>query len=188
VSTAPWPDHLLSLAEWQALPEDSSRRHELIEGVLLVVPRPSPLHQHAMVRLAAGLSAQLPDELTALADVEVVIDAEGPATVRAPDLVVVRWSLAQQNPARLAADDVLLAVEIVSPGTGRTDRVTKLAEYADAGIGGYWVIDLDPPATTMTAYTLVDGDYEVVADGAGEFDLQYPAPVHVDLTSLTTRR
>jgi Uma2 family endonuclease len=105
-----------------------------------------------------------------------------------PDIVVVRSLTAEQNPARLAADDVLLAVEIVSPGTGRTDRVTKPAEYADAGIGGYWVIDLDPPATTITAYTLVDGDYEVVADGPGEFDLLYPAPVHVDLTTLTTRR
>ena len=84
MNSAPWPDHLLSLAEWDALPDDPSRRYELIEGVLVVVPRPAALHQRAMVRLAAELDAQLPDRLTALADVEVVVDEIHPATVRAP--------------------------------------------------------------------------------------------------------
>ena len=41
------------------------------------------------IRLAAELGRQLPDHLTTLADVDVVLDAEYPATVRAPDVVVV---------------------------------------------------------------------------------------------------
>ena len=71
----PWPDHLLSLAEWEQLPEDTSHRYELSEGVLLVVPRPLALHQRAMGRLMATLDEQLPDNLTALPDVEVIIEA-----------------------------------------------------------------------------------------------------------------
>lgn len=63
-----------------------------------------------------------------------VIDAVHPATVRFPDVVVVPTRVAERNPPRLDAADVLLAVEIISPGTRRTDRVTKLTEYADAGI------------------------------------------------------
>jgi len=57
----PWPDRLLSLDDWDALPEDPTRRFELIEGVMLVVPRPASLHQRAMVRLAEALDRQLSD-------------------------------------------------------------------------------------------------------------------------------
>jgi hypothetical protein len=34
VTSMTWPDHLLSLAEWDELPEDVSRRFELVEGML----------------------------------------------------------------------------------------------------------------------------------------------------------
>jgi len=57
--TASWPDHLLTLAEWDALPQDTSRCYELVEGVLLVVPRP-PLHQRAMWRLCSKIEDELP--------------------------------------------------------------------------------------------------------------------------------
>ena len=186
MSAATWPDHLLSLAEWDVLPEDTSHRYELVEGILLVAPRPASLHQRAMVRIAGELDRQLSDELTALADFEVVVDASFPPTVRAPDVVVVPAGRADDNPPRLPAADVLLAVEIVSPGTGRTDRVTKPAEYAEAGIRHYWLVDLDPPVT-LTAHLLVDGAYEVVAEGSGTLDLSGPAPVRLDLDGLRRR-
>jgi Uma2 family endonuclease len=187
MTTASWPDHLLTLTEWDTLSEDTSRRCELVEGVLLVVPRPAPLHQRAMVRLTSELDRQLPDHLTALADVEVLVNTRYPATVRVPDVVVVQTSTAQGNPPRLVVADVLVAVEIVSPGTGRTDRVTKLTEYADAGIPHYWLVELEKP-TTLTAYFLVDGDYEHVAGGTGLISILEPAPVKLDLGALTSRR
>lgn len=186
MTAASWPNHLLTLAEWNALPEDTSRRYELVEGVLLVVPRPAPLHQRVMVRIAAELDRQLPEDLTALADVEVEIDAGYPATVRAPDVVVVPTLRAQQNPARLAAVDVLVAIEIVSPGTGRTDRVTKLTEYADAGIPHYWLVELYP-RVTLTAYTLIAGDYEYVAGGSSIITITAPFTVKLDLDALISR-
>lgn len=186
MSAATWPDHLLSLAEWDVLPEDTSHRYELVEGILLVAPRPASLHQRAMVRIAAELDRQLPQKLTTLADYEIVVDATFPPTVRIPDVVVVPSGLAEGNIPRLPATDVLLAVEIVSPGTGRTDRVTKPAEYAEAGIPHYWLVDIDPPVT-LTAHLLVDGAYEVVAEGRGALELTAPAAVRLDLAGLVTR-
>jgi Uma2 family endonuclease len=186
VSAVPWPDHLLSLAEWDRLPEDRSHRFELAEGILLVSPRPALLHQLVTQQLGAELNRQLPTELTAVPDFEVVVAAAFPPTVRAPDVVVVPTSRVQDNPPRLPAADVLLAVEIMSPGTGRTDRVTKPAEYAEAGIPHYWLFDIEPPVT-LTAHLLVDGAYEVVAEGAGLADLSGPAPVRLDLDSLLRR-
>jgi Uma2 family endonuclease len=182
-----WPDHLLALAEWEALPEDTAHRYELVEGILLVAPRPAPMHRRALVRLTTELDRQLPDDLTALADVEVLIDGGFPPTVRAPDVVVVPTAHAEQNPTRLQAADVLLAVEIISPGTSRTDRVTKLAEYADAGIRHYWLVDLDRPVS-LTAYLLVDGDYEREIESAGVVRVASPALLRLDLDALLSRR
>jgi Uma2 family endonuclease len=186
MGTVAWPDHLLTLAEWEAMPEDTTHRLELVEGVLLVTARPVSLHQHAMVELTHSLKHQLPKDLVAVADVEVVIDAGFPPTVRAPDVVVVPTVLLEQNVPRFQAADVLLAVEIVSPGSGRTDRVMKLAEYADAGIGHYWIVDLDPPVS-LTGYLLVDGNYELMVESAGVVEVSSPAPVRIDLDALTRR-
>ena len=187
VTATPWPDHLLTLEEWDALPEEMHRRCELAEGVLVMVPPPAALHQLAMQQLATELNDQLPKELTALPHVEVVVDARHPVTVRIPDVVVTSSKLVQENPPRFDPADVLLAVEIVSPGTGRRDRVTKFAEYADAGIPRYWIIDLTEPST-LTAYILVDGDYEIVAETTDAVTLSEPAPVTVDVRTLTSRR
>jgi Uma2 family endonuclease len=185
---AAWPDHLLSLVEWEQLEEDRSRRYELVEGVLLAVPRPAPMHQRAMMRLGAELDRQLPADLTALADVEVVLTSGDAATVRAPDLAVVANDRAEANPARLDAADVLVAIEIVSPGTGRTDQVTKLAGYAVAGIGHYWLIELGPPVS-LTVYTLPAGGfaYALSASGGGVLDLELPVPLRLDVDGLTRR-
>jgi Uma2 family endonuclease len=187
MTAASWPDHLLTLTEWDALPQDTSRCYELVEGVLLVVPRPAPLHQRAMLRLCRQIEDQLPAELTVLPDVEVLVKAGEPPTVRAPDITITREACVAATPSRLEAADVLVAVEILSPGTGTTDRVTKKHEYADAGIPRYWIVDLDKPVT-LTAYILVDGDYEHVArDIAGIVTIPSPVSITLNLDALITR-
>jgi Uma2 family endonuclease len=181
-----WPDHLLTLTEWEALPEDSAVRYELMEGTLQVTPRPTPLHQLAMLQLGAELNRQLPAELTAVPDVDVLIDGVFPPTVRAPDVVVVSTATIERRPPRFDAADVLLAVEIISPGTRRTDRVIKPSEYAEAGIRHYWLVDLDPPVS-LTAYLLVGGGYELDFEGSGRISIGSPAVVQLDLDQLLTR-
>jgi Uma2 family endonuclease len=180
---AGWPEGLLSLVEWDAIPPDPRHRYELVEGVLVVVPRPATFHASAVLELGCQLRDQLPRDLIVLPEVEVLIDGAPPPSVRVPDVVVARRSVAKQNPVRLNACDVLLAVEVLSPGTVRTDTVTKPAEYAEAGIGAYWVLDPTPP-TSLSAYVLVDGEYEVAAQGSGRLHLLSPVPVELDLERL----
>ena len=188
MTITPWPDHLLTLAEWAALDLEPSSRYEVHQGVLIVAPRPHALHQRAMARLATALDAVLPSDLTALADFEIVMAgvAGGPATVRVPDVVVLPERLAAADPVRLTAADVLLAIEIASPGTRRTDRMTKLGQYADAGIPHYWILELGPPVE-LTAQVLVDGDYEITARCSGVVNLLSPVPLLIDLETLVTR-
>ncbi|MBF6218954.1 Uma2 family endonuclease [Nocardia abscessus] len=181
-----WPDHLLTLEDWIALPEDSSRSYELVEGVLVVSPRPVLRHQFAVWQLAAQIHPQLPHELAAVAEAELVVDPAQPPTVRVPDVLVIRRKALADDLARVQPEDVKLAVEILSAGSRRTDRVTKFFEYAEVGIEYYWLIDLDEPVS-LSAYRLIDGDYELVAERSGSVTVELGGnPVTIDLGALTS--
>ncbi|GAA5045206.1 Uma2 family endonuclease [Nocardia callitridis] len=182
------PDHLLTLEEWIDMPQDSSRGYELVEGVLVVSPRPVSQHQRAIWRFAAQLEPQLPPTLGVLTEVEVIIESDPVPTVRVPDLLVVPSAGIEENRARWNAADVLLAVEVLSLGSKRTDRITKFAEYAEAGIEHYWLVDLDAPASLLS-YHLRGEHYEPVGDRTGRVELDLgTSPIRIDTTTLTSNR
>jgi Uma2 family endonuclease len=178
---------LMTLEEFVALPEDETARYELQEGVLVVAPRARPLHQDAMFRLATQIHRCLPADLTMLQDVDVVVEAADPATVRAPDVVV---TTARSDQALLTASDIVLAAEIISPGSRKVDLHLKPFEYAEAGIPHYWVVDLDPPAPTITVFALgAPGDGYVESQTAsGELVVADPFEMRIDVEALVDRR
>jgi Uma2 family endonuclease len=187
MSVMEWPHHLLSFDDWIDLPETPEYQVEVVEGVLVVSPRPLPFHQSALTRLSYLINEQLPDRYWALSEVEMVV-AEAPLTVRVPDVIVGPTAVVETNPARLNAADARLVVEVLSEGTRRTDQVTKFSEYAEAGIEYYWIVDLARPAS-VTAYRLVDEDYESLGEQSGVAELDFDGGVlTIDLDALTTRR
>ncbi|MHA6615548.1 Uma2 family endonuclease [Pseudonocardia sp. DLS-67] len=184
--TVPWPDHLLTLEEWDALPETDGVRLELVEGVIAMSPAPLFWHLRAGSRLSNRLDDQLPANLVAVTEGEVVLTGQ-PLTVRRPDVLVTHTELYEANPARVTGAGLLLAVEVLSDGTRRVDRVLKLSEYAEAGIPQYWIIDLDAPASLLS-YTLVDGTYELSGEHTGVVDLEVAGHrFAIDLADLTRR-
>ena len=184
--TLSWPNHQIGLEEWEALPDDGEYRLELVEGMLQVSAKPLSWHQKAGVRICYRLDEQLPRVLTTVVDVDVVV-FDQPLTIRVPDIIVTHTDVYATNPPRYGASDVLVAVEILSDGTRRVDRIMKFAEYAEAGIPQYWIVDLGAP-TTLLAYVLVDGHYELSAEHTGAITLDVAGhPVTLDLGTLTTR-
>jgi Uma2 family endonuclease len=182
----PWAGHQLTLADWEAMPEDEQFRLELVEGLLSIMPNPYSWHQHAAVKLTHRVTEQLSRDLIALSEVEVVI-TEVPLTIRIPDVIVISTDVFERNPPRVAAADVLLAVEILSDGTRKVDRILKFAEYAEAHIGGYWIVDLDQPAS-LRAFTLVGDAYELDGEFTGPVTLDVAGhAVTVDPSGLTRR-
>ncbi|WP_161894701.1 Uma2 family endonuclease [Gordonia spumicola] len=172
-------NELMSLEQWCALGEDTSTRSELQEGVLIVSPRPRLIHQKVLTKLGAGLLVQAPPGFTAVTEPDVVIDSRTPATVRVPDVVVIREN---DDESMLTAADVLLAVEILSPGTRRVDLVLKRFEYAEAGIANYWIVDFEG-TPRLEALTLVDGSY--VGDWVtGTHTSNAPFPLTIDLDAF----
>ncbi len=67
------------------------------------------------------------------------------------------------------------------------DRLLTLeewAEYAEAGIPSYWIIDLDGDVS-LDAFALVDGAYrQELAGATGQVGRAEPAPVTIDLPAL----
>jgi Uma2 family endonuclease len=181
MNAEPWSGRLLTLADWEALPEDNSRHYELARGVLEGSPKPVSEHQRVVFEVAYQLRSQLPPQFVIVPEVEVIISLSSLPTVRAPDVSVVTKAATATKPARYRACDVFLAIEALSPKTARTDREVKFFEYADAGIEHYWIVDTEEPKT-LTAYRLVDGEYELMAQGT-KVTLTEPAPITIDLTS-----
>jgi len=61
--------------------------------------------------------------------------------VRIPDVVVVREELVTRDVLAASPEDVVLAVEVVSPSSVTTDRVTEPTQYAAVGIDHHWRVE-----------------------------------------------
>ena len=73
------------------------------------------------------------------------------------------WARPPPDAVWLPVTDLLLVIEIVSPGSEAIDQGVKVYEYATAGIPRYWTVARDA-AQTVTMYRLgADGVYEVEA-------------------------
>ena len=173
-----WPDHLLDLDEWCALPEDSSHRLELAEGVLVVAARPIARHQKLIMRLAAQLDAARDGRFEVLPEYELVVDPGPAATVRVPDLVLAPAGLPDSTP-RLAAADAVAVVEILSPGSRRLDRVLKHSEYAESGVPYYLLVEPGPPVS-LSEFRRSGGAYEFLAEHRGRALLDLGVTLDLD--------
>jgi Uma2 family endonuclease len=136
------------LSEWtvdmvRALPDDGNR-YEVIDGELYVTPSPSYAHQRAVRELVLLVvpyvrAARLGEAIFSPADVVVF----GPKKFVQPDLFVI--PAVDDAPARswVEVGRLLLAVEVISPSTARTDRGKKRELYQEKGVPEYWVVDVE---------------------------------------------
>jgi Uma2 family endonuclease len=144
-----------------ALPDDGNR-HEIIDGELFVTPAPSYDHQDTAFRLAQRLDAYLAIHRVGhvfMAPTDVVFDAR---TLVQPDVVVVPLMAGKRPRSYAEAGKPLLAVEIVSPGSARTDRVRKRELYQREEVPEYWIVD--PDARVIERWQPEDTRPEILVD------------------------
>jgi Uma2 family endonuclease len=184
------PRHLLTVAEYLEIGEIELGYSELVEGRLLMSPSPAPDHNYAAARLLVRLEGVVPSGWETITDIDVDLQLappDAPGTVRRPDLIVVAADArrrVRREGGVYRASEVLLVVEVVSPGSTRTDHVLKRSEYADAGIPHYWIVDPSEPVSLLACHQA--GEFGYVDDGAvtGTFAVTEPFPVEIDLDSL----
>ncbi|MFE7872240.1 Uma2 family endonuclease [Micromonospora humida] len=191
-SPGPWcPDPMrqqradYTLEDLLALPDDAPRV-ELVDGVIQVTPSPTLGHQNISSLLWLWLHSRVPDRLRVAQAVGVGLS---PNTSRQPDVLLYRAEVPADR-FRLRPSDVVLAVEIVSPGTRRVDRFAKPGEYAAAGIPFYWRVEQDP--VHLYAYRIGDRvgpggerQYELVADSAELIELTEPFDIKLPIAEIT---
>jgi len=154
---------------------DDGRRYELLDGVLVVSPRPTTIHQLAATRLATLLDNACPGDLCVLAGPAVQLTAD---TEFDPDVVVVQPD--DLGGAKLTSPP-LLVVEVRSPRTALIDLNRKKAAYQKFGVRSYWIMDPDPQHPSLTVFGLRDGRYaQLIKMANGDvLRAEHPFPVEV---------
>ncbi len=120
---------------------DDGRRYEVIDGVLFVTPAPARTHQRAQMQLAMRLFAYAESlGLEVLAAPTAVRASE--LTEVQPDLIVLpRQAIGRDDTPYERLSQLVLAIEILSPSSVRTDRGVKRQLYVDSGVPEYWIVD-----------------------------------------------
>ncbi len=168
--------------DYAALPYDGNR-YEIVNGVLLMTPAPSPEHQSIATRIAYYLFphidlAGIGKLYTAPIDVDL-----GPKNVYQPDLVVVLNTHMDRVGAKKIIGAPDLVVEIASPSTAAYDRLSKYEKYARAGIAEYWIVN--PTRRTTEVLALESGEYRSLGIFRGEQTL--PSRIVPDLPVAVER-
>lgn len=155
---------VLTYDEYCLLPDDRNR-YEILDGELSVTPAPRIKHQRASSRLHVLLSGHvMPRQLGEIfpAPTDVIL---APTTVVQPDLVFIANDRHHFLTERAIEGPPTLVIEILSPTTSQTDRVTKAQLYARFGVPHYWLLDTDQQ--TLEAYELAGGEYKLAAKAQG---------------------
>ncbi len=141
---------------------DDGKRHEIIDGEHFVTPSPDTKHQAVSMNLAAILWTYLkehPIGAVFAAPFDVVFSD---LNVVEPDLLYIsreRAGVLTDQHVRGAPD---LVVEILSPGTRKTDEVTKRKLYERFEVTEYWLFD--PELDAMKIFRRIEGAFVRVAE------------------------
>jgi Uma2 family endonuclease len=148
----PIPEELkLTYDDYLNLPDDG-RRHEIIDGEHYMTPSPQTRHQivsRNLERILLNYAEENDCGQILDAPVDVVLSD---TTIVQPDILFVRKErehIIKRNFIEGAPD---LIIEIISPGSERLDRHTKMKHYAMFGVGEYWLIDYE--ARILEQYVL----------------------------------
>jgi Uma2 family endonuclease len=172
VTPADWvpgpPQDFWTYEDYAALPDDG-HRYEIVNGVLVMAPAPTPEHQDIVGEIYAYLRTYV--KLAGfgrvfMGPIDVVL---GPKNVFQPDVLVVLNAHLDRIQAKKMVGAPDLVVEVMSPGSGVMDRIAKYAVYARAGVTEYWIVK--PDGQTIEVFVLEAGEYHSLGVFRGQEEL-----------------
>lgn len=136
---------------------DMPDRYELIDGEPYMMSSPSRTHQVIVGELYGQLRGFLKGKpyKVYISPFDVRLNAAGDNddTVVQPDILVVFDSSKIDESGCNGAPDMI--IEVVSPSSGKLDRLIKLQKYQEAGVKEYWIVE--PDSQTLLVYSLESG-------------------------------
>lgn len=125
----------VTLAEFEAMEKQEGLTYELIDGVVMMSPRPAIKHQRINGKLYAGFLSLLSDKnCEPILESDLIIEKQN----FVPDLMVV----CDENLDEMIHYDKppLIVVEIISPSSGSRDYFVKRRAYKELGVQEYWIV------------------------------------------------
>ncbi len=148
--TAVKPLEIQSLEEFEAMPKEEHLNYEFIDGVVLMSPSPSRVHQAIGTQIIATAYSQLKNSpCTPVYE----LDIKHNGCVYKPDVMIF---------CDKEAELPEIIFEILSPSSRYRDLKVKLVKYEEMGVKEYWIVD--PKLKSITIYDFVNSTAEVYAE------------------------
>jgi Uma2 family endonuclease len=138
----PHPSGGWTVADALALPDDG-KRYEVVDGELLVTPAPSYTHQRAVGAMYRRLFDYVEVHRVGVALTSPADIALDDRTLVQPDVFVAPCRDGEPPHSWQDIENLVLAVEVLSPSTARADRQIKRHRYQRHGVTEYWIVDCD---------------------------------------------
>ncbi|MBM7436977.1 Uma2 family endonuclease [Streptomyces sp. HB132] len=161
---------------------------ELIDGSLVFVSPQTLFHTRAVDFFNWQLQSLAPPVLEVVREFTIDIDFQNRPE---PDVVVVHADAVESlRQTRFPAQNVLLAVEVVSDESVTRDRETKPVKYARARIPHYWRVENQDGRAVVYVFELepATGAYTSTGIFHDRMKVSTPFPVDLDLTAIVSRR
>lgn len=182
------PGKKLTYQDYLDIPEEPGYRFEILDGILIKEPSPSVIHQRASRKLQRIME-----------DYFAEVDPEGEIFDAPLDVTPLDFNVVQPDLFYVSGEQKLmvkdsridgapvLVVEVISPSSGRKDRLQKMRIYQKAQVQHYWL--LDPQEKTLECFAWRDGVYAVIASGMDEDIVEHPnfTGLSIELKSLWSK-
>lgn len=157
------PTKKITFEEYLSYDDGTNKRYELVDGQLIEMPPASFLHSDLIDFIADCFKAiARQDKLDIKIKTGDVGVRTGISSSRIPDISVIDgqiWKSYRRDKSAVIEDNLMLAVEVVSPGEEQIERdyTDKALEYQRKGIPEYWIVD--PIEQKITVLVLDKGSY-----------------------------
>ena len=158
-------------------PENSERRYELHDGVIVEMPLPTGGHEEVVGFLASEVTVEYKRlKLPYFIPKTVIVKPSLHESGYSPDVLILNRPLLVNEPVWknesiiTPAASIALVIEVVSTNW-RDDYHKKYADYEEMGIAEYWIVDYaalggrefigDPKQSTILVCSLDQGEYRV---------------------------
>ncbi|MDZ7951130.1 Uma2 family endonuclease [Nostoc sp. DedQUE09] len=158
-------------------PDNTGKRYELHDGVIVEMPQPTGDHEEVVGFLAFEITREcIRLNLPYFIPKTVLVKPPEGESAYSPDVLIlnrhnlVNEPLWKKESTVSQAESIPLVVEVVS-SNWRDDYLKKAADYEAVGIPEYWIVDYaalggrrfigNPKQPTVSLYTLIEGEYQV---------------------------
>ncbi|MBT2403861.1 MULTISPECIES: Uma2 family endonuclease [unclassified Streptomyces] len=169
--------HLRDAAE--RIEQATGLRVEIIGGTLMMSPSPSGKHAGTVIDLRDAIRPSLATAYEAYENVSVPMP-DDPDDYATPDLTIGPRAFKEDDDWLLDADEIALAVEVISPNERLRGINEKTAWYAAARVPR--LLQIDPRTGTWSLFTRPsEGEYKGVVHGKYGEPIPLPADLGGDL-------